>query len=129
MTITIGDMAQVLRAHERLVRGMLWDVNPEIDRYAENPDEIVPREHVVDLVAIRPDIRTKKLLGTLLTDDEGADTQNVLLRGIDAALYRAVRKAAIDRNESANTILLAIINEGMAAWLAQTAASKRPNEF
>lgn len=114
MTITIGDIATTLRVKERWARSMLYDVNPEIDRYAENPDEIVARETVIDLFATREDTRTKKLLGRLLGEVE---TQDALVRGIDPALYREVRRAALEQGTSANAILRDLLNTAMRDWL------------
>ncbi len=51
--ITVGMVAQALRCHEQQARGLLQEVDKNIDRYATNPDEPVKRETVIDLWAIR----------------------------------------------------------------------------
>lgn len=46
-----------------------------------------------------------------------SDTQDVLIRGIDANLHRELRKAVIDRDTSVQAVLLQIVEDGIKQWL------------
>ncbi len=48
-TVTVGQIAQALRCHERSARGYLSEVNDQVDRYISNHGERVEAQIVYQL--------------------------------------------------------------------------------
>lgn len=63
---TVGELAQVLKIHERTTRKLLNDAGSSLDEYSENPAETVTRAQVWDLFADRAGTREGRLLAGLL---------------------------------------------------------------
>ena len=72
-TYTVGELAAVVTfGMERSMRKLLVDAGAQIDEYKVDPSERVPREVVIDLIALRPD-RVGRVLAAFL---RRADTVN-----------------------------------------------------
>jgi hypothetical protein len=71
-SFTIGELAdRVTGGSERAMRTLLATVGADLDVYAENPTEAVPRQMVIDLFATRAGDRVGRKLGELLGETAG----------------------------------------------------------
>lgn len=70
-TFTIGELAaRVTGGNERTIRKLLNDAgaDPRLDEYAETPAEVVSRDLVVDLYALRAADWVGRALGLVLSE-------------------------------------------------------------
>jgi len=66
-TFTIGELAErITGGNERAMRGLLRDAGTTLDEYAQNPDETITREALVNLFAIRAGDRVGRIASQFL---------------------------------------------------------------